>query len=349
MKSRVWLFLGLALALFTFMWSCNSYPPTAPNYGSGTYPNRYVTPSLTVTSTPTLESTPAYVNGWTVSGPNGLAYSSGYVFAAEGDGQSVSQVQVFNPSGGSAVTQWSAYAGTTFLYPNGAAANSSDLYILDAGNPNSPYNGGAVYEFNASTFVPVTSWGSYGSTPLSTPGGIALDSTGNVYVADSGNWALEEYSSSGTPIGVWETDYHGYPMVPMGVAVDSAGNVYVADGNNDRMWSLSVSGGVFTVNTVWALPLPPSPFLSDIQFYSLAVDGNGNIVLADYDNSLVEVYSSTGSLLAELTGNQTGATAFGGPSAVLFYNSDFYVGDYDANTVPSGTAGNIQVFGPVSY
>jgi hypothetical protein len=338
------------MVALTLFWSCNSNQYPTSN-GPGIYPNRNVIP--TITATPTLQPTPAFLGGWLVSGPNGLAQANGSIYVAEGDGASVSQVQVFNSTGGSAITQWSSYSsGTTvipFQWPNGIAINSStgNLCVLDAGNDVSGV--GAVYEFGpAPTYSPVTYWSTYNSTTLSIPGGIALDGNGNVYVADFGNELLEEFSATGAPLAQWSSSYQSYPVYPVGVAVDAGGNIYVADGDNDLIWQLTLSGSTFSASTTWALPVPPQEYWNDSQFYSLGVDANGNILVADYDNSVVEVYTPTGTLLTELTGNQTGATAFGGPSAVLSYNSDFYIGDYDVILYGStNTAGNIQYFGPV--
>jgi DNA-binding beta-propeller fold protein YncE len=239
-----------------------------------------------------------------------------------------------------------------FQWPNGVAINPSNgnLYVLDSGNDSTGV--GAVYEFGpAPTYSPVTYWTGYNSTTLSYPGGIALDASGNVYVADLGNGLLEEYSPLGAPLAQWSASYQSYPVWPVGVAVDGTGNVYVADGNNGLIWQLTLSGSTFSAGATWALPPIPASIRENDpyapQFYSLAVDGDGNLLVGDYDNSVVEVYTPSGSLLTELTG---GATAFGGPSAVLFYNGDFYVGDYDAVILGStNTAGNIQYFGPVSY
>lgn len=357
MKSRMTLSAFLVLAALALHWSCSSYQYPTSNRPPF-YPNQHITPTITVTATPTFESTPAYIGSWVVNAPNGLAVtnsSSSYLYVAEGDGASVSQVQVFNATGGSPITQWSSYSsGTTvipFQFPNGVAINSTtgNLYVLDSGNVP---GAGAVYEFGpAPTYSPVAYWTGYNSTTLSYPGGIAMDASGNVYVADLWNDLLEEFSPSGAPLAQWSASYQSYPAWPIGVAVDATGNVYVADGNNDLIWKLTLSGGTFSAGTTWALPPPPAwtyeKYPYDPQFYSLGVDGAGNLLVGDYDNSVVEVYSPSGSLLTELTG---GATAFGGPSAVLFYNGDFYVGDYDAVILGStNTAGNIQYFGPVSY
>jgi tripartite motif-containing protein 71 len=58
------------------------------------------------------------------------------------------------------------------------------------------------------------------------PDGVAVDSSGNVYVADSGNNRIQKFTSDGTFITKWGSQGSG-------VAVGSSGNVYVSDGYNN--------------------------------------------------------------------------------------------------------------------
>ena len=73
-------------------------------------------------------------------------------------------------------------------------------------------------------------------TGLNTPKGVAVDSAGDVYVADMGNdRVLKLAAGSSTQIVLPFTNL----KAPMGVAVDSAGDVYVADYNNNRVLKLA--------------------------------------------------------------------------------------------------------------
>ena len=72
------------------------------------------------------------------------------------------------------------------------------------------------------------------------PQGVAVDASGNVFVADAGNNAVKELiGGSGTPVTVGS----GFSS-PMGVSVDAAGNIYVADYGNNAIKKIPKNTGV---------------------------------------------------------------------------------------------------------
>src|SRR5207244_4490974 len=97
-------------------------------------------------------------------------------------------------------------------------------------------------DFVSGTAAPVS------PTALNSPNAIAIDASGNVYVADSGNSRIVVYPSSCANgcaatkvLGQADLD-HGDPAVsgtrlsyPLGIAVDASGNAYVADASNSRV------------------------------------------------------------------------------------------------------------------
>jgi len=76
------------------------------------------------------------------------------------------------------------------------------------------------------SYVFVTKWGTKGggNGQFRYPRGIAVDSSGNVYVADTGNHRIQKFTSTGTYIKDWQASES-----PEGIATDSSGNVYVTD------------------------------------------------------------------------------------------------------------------------
>jgi DNA-binding beta-propeller fold protein YncE len=82
-------------------------------------------------------------------------------------------------------------------------------------------------------------WGGLGSMPgeLNNPSGIAFDPQGNVYVADTGNNRIQEFTNRGTYLNQWTHPGPGTASFasPSDVGVDAHGHVYVADTGNNRI------------------------------------------------------------------------------------------------------------------
>ena len=85
----------------------------------------------------------------------------------------------------------------------------------------------------------VKAWGSKGSDEgqFLEPAGVAVDSSGNVYVSDFSNNRIQKFTSNGTFITKWGSSGSGEGQFnrPENVAVDSSGNVYVGDTSNNRI------------------------------------------------------------------------------------------------------------------
>jgi sugar lactone lactonase YvrE len=103
------------------------------------------------------------------------------------------------------------------------------------------------------------------------PAGVAVDASGNVYVADSNNNRVVAVSPTGA-----QTDIGSGFNQPLGLAVDALGNVYVADLGNNRVEKITPNGTQTTIGTGFLNP------------YNVAVDASGNVYVADYGNRRVE-------------------------------------------------------------
>jgi len=159
--------------------------------------------------------------------------------------------------------------------------------------------------------------------------GIAVDKSGNVFLADSNDHTIHRVSPSGTmsllagSSGVeGNTDGLGSAARfrnPQGLATDSDGNVYVADSGNNMIRKISPSGSVSTLAgaTYWPLVGMADGAGTVAQFRnptSVATDSVGNIYVADSGNFTVRKISPGGQVTtlagtAHVMGTKDGTTA----------------------------------------
>jgi secreted PhoX family phosphatase len=140
------------------------------------------------------------------------------------------------------------------------------------------------------------------SSELSRPNGAAVDSAGNLYIADTQNNEVEKVTPLGTLSVVAGTGSLGAPTPgpatssdlnqPSGVAVNSAGNLYIADTQNNVVEKVTPSGTLSVVAGTGSLGAPtPGPATSSElnQPSGVAVDSAGNLFIADQWNNVVEM------------------------------------------------------------
>ncbi|MGP8251958.1 MAG: choice-of-anchor D domain-containing protein, partial [Terracidiphilus sp.] len=109
------------------------------------------------------------------------------------------------------------------------------------------------------------------------PNGVAVDGSGNVFVADSDEYAVYEIVAAGGYVTV-NTLGSGF-FFPTGVAVDGSGNVFVADTSNSAVKEIVAAGGYTTVKTLGGGFWSPQ---------GVAVDGSGNVFVGDTYNDAVK-------------------------------------------------------------
>ena len=148
---------------------------------------------------------------------------------------------------------------------------------------------------------------------LNVPFGVAVDSSGNVSIADSLNHRIRRVSS-GTITTVVETNLSG----PRGVAVDGGGVLWIADTGNHRVQKLSPRNGIITVAGD-----DPNRMLGDFGFAQaatlnspagIAVDSTSSLVFADVNNNRIRKVDAPTRIISTLAGN--GQAGFSGDSAI---------------------------------
>jgi VCBS repeat protein/NHL repeat-containing protein len=219
----------------------------------------------------------------------------------------------------------------TFDLPTGVAVDSSgNVFVADTTNNliREITMGGVV-----STFAGSGAAGHFDamgtSATFAEPKGVAVDSNGNVFVADTFNDTIRRIDTSGNV-----TTYAGLALTPgttnsntvatlarfknpAAVAVDSSGNVYVADTGNNLIRKIAPGSGA-TVGGV-VTTIADSSALLDAPS-GIAVDStSGNVYIADTDNSVIKVISSgVVSVLAGEAGSP-GTTNGTGTAAQFFF------------------------------
>ena len=148
---------------------------------------------------------------------------------------------------GSGIRGYKDATGTDaqFAHPHGVAVDSSgNLYVTDSDNHRirKITSGGKVTTI-AGSGIPGFANGTGIEAQFDTPTDVAVDSSGNLYVADRDNNCIRKITSRGV-VTTFAGSTYGYKDAtgtvaqfdsPLGVAVDSSGNVYVADYFNNRI------------------------------------------------------------------------------------------------------------------
>ncbi len=160
---------------------------------------------------------------------------------------------------------------------------------------------------------------------LRDPSGVAVDSAGNVYIADMGNHRIRLV----TPGGVISTLAGGTTNQlnnPAGVAVDGAGTVYVADTENHRIRRL-VGGVLTTIAGTGAAGFSgdggPGTSAQLWNPRGVAVDAAGNVYIADRWNRRVRRIAPNGTI-DTIAGNGTAGFSGDNGSALAAQFGDLY-------------------------
>lgn len=241
-----------------------------------------------------------------LNAPRGLAAApDGSLYVADSRNH---RIQHFGP-GGDLLHTWGGFAQSgpdgappgSFNEPWGVAVSpdGSRVYVADTWNHRIQVftaDGGFITQWGhpgfGQTDDPYGYWG---------PRGIAVDSLGRVYLADTGNKRILVYNPDGAFLGAFGNGgtLPGEFQEPVGVAVDSLGNIYVADTWNQRI-QIFVAGGspeapAFYLVSLWDFSGWYGQSLDNKPY--LAVDAQGNLYVTDPDAGRVLQFSREGSFL----------------------------------------------------
>ena len=149
------------------------------------------------------------------------------------------------------------------------------------------------------------------------PGAVAVDASGDVFIADTDNGRIREVATNGVITTVAGNGYNGYAgdlslatnaslNYPSGVAVDAYGNLFIADTDNQRVRKVDTNGIITTVagngTNGYAGDSGLATNASLFSPASVAVDGLGNLFIADMDNQRVRKVDTHG-IITTVAGN----------------------------------------------
>jgi streptogramin lyase len=191
----------------------------------------------------------------------------------------------------------------TFKFPYGVAVDGSgNVYVADTINHliRKITSAGVVTTLAGTAGATGSTNGTGAAARFDSPSGVAVDGSGNVYVADATNDLIRKITSAGvvttlagTAGAAGQTNGTGAAArfdSPSGVAVDGSGNVYVADTINHLIRKITPAGVVTTLaGTAGATgSADGTGTAATFKFpYGVAVDGSGNVYVADTNNDLI--------------------------------------------------------------
>jgi len=186
----------------------------------------------------------------------------------------------------------------------------------------------------------VLKWGSRGTGngQFVDPFDVAVDGSGNVYVADTTNRRIQKFDASGNFLTKWGTQGTGDGQFgyPAGIEVDASGNVYVADQTNHRIQKFDANGNY--------LMQFGSNGTGNGQFnytYDNAVDSGGNIYVTDASNNRVQKFNASGEFVLTFGSYGTSDGQFYRPGGLAVDASgNVYVADYNHRVQKFDSSGN---------
>lgn len=225
-------------------------------------------------------------------------------------------------------------------YPSGVAVDSfGNLFIADTANNRIR----KVNTYGIITTVAGTNGSGFSGdggiatiARLNSPAGVAMDVSGVLFIADSGNNRIRKVDTDGMITTVAGTNNAGYSgdggpatnadlFTPSGVAVDASGNLFIADSQNNRIRKVDTGGIITTVAGTNSLGFSgdggPAMTARLNSPSSVAVDASGNLFIADYGNNRIRKVNTNGVITTVAGTNSSGFSGDGGTATIARLNS----------------------------
>ena len=229
------------------------------------------------------------------------------------------------------------FAGTGFRNPvDMAIAPDGTVYVVNRSYENRP--DGVHMTVCTLDEEYISEFGAFGEADgeMTWPTSVALDSKGDVYVADEYLNRITKYSRDGEFISKWGTAGSGDGELngPAGIAIDSADKMVIVDSKNNRVQKFTIDGKFISKFG--------SAGSGDGEFnlpWGIGLDKNDSIYIADWRNDRIQVFNADGQWQQSIGSTVDGIGQFNRPNGVgVDGDGDIYVADWMNNRV--------QVFAP---
>jgi len=309
--------------------------------------NQAVLVGSNVTFSATVTSTEPFTYQWQINGTN-LFQPNDFIITTvagngtngySGDGGAATNAVVLSPSG---VTVDAG--GNLFIADSGnnciRKVGTNGIITTVAGNGISGYSGDGGFAINAT---------------LSSPSGVTVDASGNLFIADLGNNRVRKVGTNGiiTTVAGNGTSF-GNPgsneaatnvslSSPVGVAVDVTGNLFIVDTGHQRICKVGTNGIITTVagNGLSGFSGDGGAATSAELSYphGVTVDASGNLFIADSGNRVRKV--NTNGIITTVAGNGTnGYSGDGGAATSAELNLSSVVVDASGNLFIADSGNN---------
>lgn len=286
-----------------------------------------------------------------------LAVSVGVVCLVSGQAGAASR-DISTFAGGGQVSQLTVL--DSLNSPQGSTSDSlGNLYVADTKNSRIVkfFPQGRAPQVVAGNPTLAGTWlgdgGEAVSAGLSLPGGVAVDSDGNLYIADTGNNRIRKVDTSGT---ITTVAGNGLPLfmgdggqattaslnAPSGVGVDTSGNLFIADTKNNRIRMVDPSGVISTLagNGVAGFSGDGASATAARvnQPFGLSFDA-GAVFVADTFNHRIRKVDLATRKISTIAGNGVnGFLGDGGPAASAAFSYPYGVSASGSNTFVADTS-----------
>ena len=288
--------------------------------------------------------------------PRGVAPDgAGNLYIADGGNRRIRKVDsagaISTVAGGGPIGDGGAAVAAQLDFPNGVAPDGAgNLYIADTFNHR-------IRKVDAAGVISTVAgdgtrgYGGDGgaavAAQLFSPYGVAPDGAGNLYIADTVNHRIRKVDAAGVISTVAGDGTRGYggdggPAVaaqlssPRALALDEAGNLYIADSSNSRIRKVDAAGVISTVagDGTRGFGGDGGPAVAAQLYlpYGVALDGAGNLYIADRNNNRIRKVDAAG-VISTVAGGGSGGD--GGPAVAAYLNSP-------RGVAPDG-AGNLYI------